>query len=331
MRSHVPAATAERLAAGRWENARVEESGQFHRVLILDDVAVLRMTRAAEAGAATGTGFAPGGSPAEHLPRRMAFLDALAASPLGIAVPAPLSRVWSVHDDGVPVRAAVLQPYLPGQPHPPHEGDPAVLRAIIEDLDRVDVSDPAIAEHLGEPFAFRGPWTPHRVAAVARLGEVLTTEERALLPADWPATVEAITAAVTRWHDDPPVRPQLVHGDLAGHNMRWSPRPGAAPDEVHWELHGILDWDLAHAGDPARNVAYLGVWHGPQRIEAVARNEAEAARAHVWLGAAALDSLDDARHRRSATAAPVRFTKLLRKIVPRIAAAAQALPRAAGA
>ena len=76
---HVDAETGERLAAARWGDGQVQESGQFHRVLVLPDVAVLRMTRMAEAGAAPGTGWAPDDSPAVHLPRRMRLLQALAA------------------------------------------------------------------------------------------------------------------------------------------------------------------------------------------------------------------------------------------------------------
>ncbi len=49
--------------------------------------------------------------------------------------------------------AAVLQRFLPGGPYPPHEGDPDVLRGVLDDLAAVDVTDPRIAPHLGRPFA----------------------------------------------------------------------------------------------------------------------------------------------------------------------------------
>ncbi|MDX1659113.1 MAG: phosphotransferase [Nitriliruptorales bacterium] len=48
---------------------------------------------------------------------------------------------------------------------------------------------------------------------------------------------------------DPPP-PSLVHGDLAGDNVRWR---GDA-------VAGVRDWDLASAWDPAVDAACLA-WH----------------------------------------------------------------------
>lgn len=101
--------------------------------------------------------------------------------------------------------------------------------------------------------------------------------------------------------------------------------PAGDGSDVRWELSGILDWDLAHAGDGARNVAYLGIWHGEERIEDIARTPAEARRARVWLGAAGLDSLDDAAARQELTGRAPRWGRLLRKVVPRIERASCAL------
>lgn len=320
----VAAALADRLRAADWAAGHVVESGQFHRVLVLDGVGVLRMTRLSEAGAPMGAAWAPEDSPAAHLPRRMALLEALADAGLPFAVPRPLSAAVRRDDDaGRPLAAAVLQAFVPGQPHPPHEGDPTVLRGIVDALDTVDVTAPGVAEHLGPPFAFRGPWTPARVARVGRLGASLPAEHAGALPADWAGVVERIAGAVTAWAAAPPDGPALVHGDMAGHNMHWVPAPDG--DGVRWELSGILDWDLAHAGDAARNVAYLGIWHGEGRIEAIARTPAEARRARVWLGAAALDSLDDASARQELTGRDPRWGRLLRKVVPRIERAGAAL------
>lgn len=317
---------AARLRTADWSAGRVVESGQFHRVLVLDGVGVLRMTRLSEAGAPVGAAWTLEDSPAAHLPRRMALLEALADAGLPFAVPRPLSAAVCRDDDaGRPLAAAVLQAFVPGQPHPPHEGDPTVLRGIVDALDTVDVTSPGVAEHLGPPFAFRGPWTPERVARVARLRESLPAEHAGALPADWAGVVERIAAAVTAWAAAPPDGPALVHGDLAGHNMHWAPAPAGDGSDVRWELSGILDWDLAHAGDAARNVAYLGIWHGEGRIEAIARTPAEARRARVWLGAAALDSLDDAAARQEITGRVPRWGRLLRKVLPRIERASAAL------
>lgn len=322
---HVDAETGERLAAARWGDGQVQESGQFHRVLVLPDVAVLRMTRMAEAGAAPGTGWAPDDTPAVHLPRRMRLLQALAARGLPFAVPAPLSEVWRTEtEDGTPLTAAVLQPYLPGQPHPVHEGDPAVLRGIVEALDAVDVEAEDVAAGLGTAWAFRGPWTDERIEGLLALRAALPAEHAGALPADWETAVESIATTARQWFSRPAVAPRLVHGDLAGHNMRWVPVPGAG-DQVEWTLAGVLDWDLAHAGDPARNVADLAIWHGQGLIDEIARDADEADRSRVWLGNAGLEALDDARARQELTGRPLRWDRLLRKVLPRLERAMTAL------
>lgn len=328
----VPAALAARIRSADWGAGHVVESGQFHRVLVLEDVAVLRMTRLSEAGSAAPTSWAPATSPAELLPRRMALVGALAEALLPFAVPRPLSDVVTVHDDaGRPLSATVLQAFVPGQPHPPHEGDPAVLRAMLDALDAVDVADPRLAAGLGPAFAFRGLWTGERVARVGALPRVLGPEHAAMLPAHWPDVVAQVAQRVSAWAAAPPDGPALVHGDLAGHNMLWTPAPAAGPDTpegpdaVHWRLEGILDWDLAHVGDAARNVAYLSIWHGEALIPAIARSAEEERRARVWLAAAALDSLDDAAARQELTGTAPRWGRLLRKVLPRIERAAAKL------
>ncbi|MEO4038647.1 phosphotransferase [Micrococcaceae bacterium Sec6.3] len=355
--------TTARLRAADWSAGGVEEGGQFHRVLVLEDVGVLRMARLHEAGAAPGTVWSRERDPAAQLERRVALVDGLAAARLPWPLPVSLSEVVGAEavrsgagDDGgaVPVpgpggTAAVLQTHLPGFPHPPHEGDPAVLRGIVDALAAVDVADPRIAPHLGAPFAFRGPWTAERVAAVAALPERLAgrlggwpgdappTREADSGPdrvqgdatplAAWPSVVASLTDAVTRWTAEPPVPPCLVHGDLAGHNLRWLPEPGTpVHPEPTWRLAGILDWDLACAWDPALNVAYLGLWHGEELVEDVARDAAEARRARVWLGVMALETLDDAAARDALVGIPDRsWRTLLRKTLPRVTRAVTAL------
>lgn len=249
----------------------------------------------------------------------MRLVAALADAGLPWAVPAPLSAVHTVpDDDGRPFTASVLQAFVPGQLHPPHEGDPTVLRGVVEALAAVDVTTAGLAAQLGDPFAFRGPWTAKRVARLGGLAADLPREQAPAIPDDFPERVERIAADVTAWAAEPPDGPGLVHGDLAGHNMHWRAVPGADPAATVWRPAGVLDWDLAHAGDAARNVAYLGIWHGEELIPQIARTPDEAARAHVWLGAAALDALDDARARQELTGRAPRWGRLLRKTLPRI-------------
>ncbi|MBN6761043.1 phosphotransferase, partial [Micrococcus luteus] len=145
----------------------------------------------------------------------------------------------------------------------------------------------------------------------------------------WPDAVAALADAVTAWTAAPPVPPSLVHGDLAGHNMRWR----AVPEDedprapLRWALAGVLDWDLACAWDPALNVAYLALWHGEEKVPDLARDAAEARRARVWLGAMALETLDDAAARDAIVGglAAGSWRRLLRKTLPRVARALTAL------
>jgi hypothetical protein len=308
-------AAADRLATADWSAGTVEEGGQFHRVLVLPGVGAVRMARNAVA--------------AERLPANVALVQALASTAqLPVAVPVPLTEVVTDADG----TAAVVQEYLPGRAHPPHEGDPVVLRGLCEALAAVDTA--ALEPHLGPPFAYRGPWTAERVRTVrqlpARLRETYggqlwdgewAADHPAVTAAAFPETAGDLLATLTAWTQDPVVAPSLVHGDLAGHNMRWERSGG---DRV---LTGILDWDLASAWDPALNPAYLSLWHGEEKLESIARDPAEAWRARVWLGWTALETLADAAGREdpSTGAGPANWPRLLRKVLPRIGRAVAAL------
>ncbi|MFC7402963.1 aminoglycoside phosphotransferase family protein [Citricoccus sp. GCM10030269] len=309
-----------RLATADWSTGVVEEGGQFHRVLVLPGIGAVRMARTAEA--------------ADRLPVRTALVQALAATAeLPFALPVPLTEV-TVGPDG---RAAVVQEYLPGQAHPPHQGDPAVLCRVCEVLRNIETAP--LEPYLAPPFAFRGPWTPDKVSAVQTLPDRLRSVhgEDVWPDADFAETVRRLTEAVVRWTEDPVVPPSLVHGDLAGHNMRWEPvdlaavgrRSPAMAGSTGWQLTGILDWDLATVWDPALNPAYLCLWHGEDLVDDVARDRFEAQRARVWLGAMALELLYDASLREG-THHPANWTKLLRKVLPRLDRADAALEELTG-
>ncbi|MFC4430688.1 hypothetical protein [Citricoccus alkalitolerans] len=96
-----------------------------------------------------------------------------------------------------------------------------------------------------------------------------------------------------------------------------------------WALTGILDWDLAAVWDPALNPAYLALWHGEDKLEAIARDADEALRGRVWLGWMALETIYDASLREGSTSdtPPANWPKLLRKVLPRVERATEALCR----
>jgi len=286
-----------------WAGGRVEEGGDDHLVLIPGDPvppAVLRIARRPEVG--------------ELLPARTELLARLAPH-LPWVTPVPLGEVdpgepWSC-GSGVPVPddawsgPAVALSWVGGGPHAPHVGDPAALRRIVEAVAAVPVE--AWTGRVAEPFTSTPHWDDASRAAVLA---VLPAAERGAAQAVWSA-LEAFRAGEAGGD-----AVGLVHGDLAGHNMHWSPAgPGAEP-----RLLGIIDWDHAAAWDPAINLAHLALWHGVGVIAPAAPDTALATRASVWVGHLALFRL-----RRAAESGAVRrWDRLLRKTLPRLEHAAGA-------
>lgn len=256
-----------------WNAAHVDTGGQFHEVLVAPEEAVMRMSRTPEAAAA--------------MQRRVDLVQALEGQ-FSFLLPSALGRVW--HDADF---SAVIQRYVPGAAHLPHAGDATALRRVLAELASVEVGE--LEELLAPPFAFRGTWTPDKIESTIKV-----------LPQDLGVAAQQVLDAVDSFAEVPV---SLVHGDLAGHNMRW--REGT--------LLGVIDWDLAAAWDPALNTAYLALWHGHDFIETIAPSVQEAWRARIWLGAMGLESVFDA------SLDPQRdLSGLISKIAPRLLKAAAA-------
>src|SRR5262249_60610263 len=88
--------------------------------------------------------------------------------------------------------------------------------------------DPPMVSRLGDPLALLHEWHD-------RLGEAHPVFELAF------RVLEAARPAATRW--------ALVHGDFRMGNLM----VGAAG------LTGVLDWELAHVGDPVEDLGWLCV------------------------------------------------------------------------
>jgi aminoglycoside phosphotransferase (APT) family kinase protein len=69
----------------------------------------------------------------------------------------------------------------------------------------------------------------------------------------------------------PPAKPTLVHGDLGGTNLRFAAG----------RLVGVLDWDEAHLGDPAADVASIAVTVGWPAAQAIAPELVGSARVYA--------------------------------------------------
>lgn len=228
------------------DDARVVPSGS-HDVVLLPGRAAVRIARSAPA--------------AEALPRRTALLSALTTAGLPFATPVPLTPV--VSDDGW---TAVAVSWIPGSYLPPRDGDPAVLRRILDAVAAVDL-DP-LAGLLDVPHAYAGR---------DRWPELMLTEAVPRLPADLRASGLRRVRDVL---DLDPVPPRLVHGDLTGENMHWS----------DGRLVGVLDWDLAGPADPAIDAACLAHWHGWPTIRK-AVDVTTYARARTWYGTLSVEQI----------------------------------------
>ncbi len=166
-------------------------------------------------------------------------------------MPEPLSDVATV--DG---HAAVAVSWVAGEPHPPGEVDPAILRELLAALRGVDTG--ALDGLLAPPHGYAGAnqWAELMAQAIGQLPADVRGEAQRRLD-------EAVALAA--------VAPSLVHGDLAGSNMRW---------DSGGKLVGIIDWDWASAWDPAVDAACLA-WHGWPAVEAAVDPQTYD-RASVW-------------------------------------------------
>ena len=181
--------------------------GQFHDVVLLPAVAVVRIARRAAAAA--------------QLPRRMALLRRLGELGLPFAVSEVLSEVVVVGE-----RAAVAVSWLAGQPLPRGEGDPQRLAALLAALREVSLD--RVADVLDAPHAYAGrdAWLDLMLhEAIPRLPPRLRAEARR-------RTEEAAALA--------PVTPCLVHGDLGGDSIHWDV-DGDLIGVLDWDLAQPFD------------------------------------------------------------------------------------------
>jgi aminoglycoside phosphotransferase (APT) family kinase protein len=225
-------------------------SGQFHDVVLLPGVAAVRVARREIAAA--------------DLPRRTDLLSRLAVMDLPFEVPTPLGPVATVNN-----RVAVAVSWLEGTAHPEGSGEAARLRAVLDALASVDVT--TLKDVLDEPHAYAGR---------SRWAELLAEEVIPRLPVHLRPEAQSRIQAALELEEVPA---SLVHGDLAGENMHWSP---------DGKLIGVLDWDLAQPFDPAVDAACLA-WHGWDAVRS-AVNVETFRRARVWAATFGIEQVSSA-------------------------------------
>lgn len=226
----------------------LEDGGGSHRVVLAGDGVAVRISRHRQA--------------ADDLVRSTALVDALPE--LGVALPRSLGRVVSLG-----THRAVATRRVPGEPSP-HRVEPTALATVLDALAAVDPEP--LTGLLSPPLAYGGgpDWLDlQRSAVLPRIpAHVRDVARRA---------VETLAAA------DPEqsvAGRQLVHGDLAGANLRWQ----------SGRVVGLIDWDLATAYDPALDLACLAEWHGWHTVEQLA-DPATVRRARVQQDCFALHTV----------------------------------------
>lgn len=189
-------------------SARLAEHGNIHDVVLLPDVAAVRISRRPVA--------------AEAMPRRMELLRVIAACGLPFAVPEPLTPVARFGE-----RAAVAVSWIGGEELPEGQGDPARFAELLGALREVSLT-PQLRASLD---AAREAPDPRGWA------RILAEDVVPRLPDRWREEGERRLAAALALE---PVPDALVHGDLGGSNVHWD-RDGKLVGVVDWDLALAFD------------------------------------------------------------------------------------------
>lgn len=213
-------------------------TGEFHDVVLVPDKAAVKVAR---------------GSAAAHLPRRARLLQRLSEAALPFDTPVPLGEVVTVEG-----RSAIALSWVAGEEAPTRPVEPPHLRVLLEALAGVPLGP--LEGLLDEPHAYAGRegWP-----------DLMLDEVVPRLP------VHVRAEATRRVHaalDLPPVPPSLVHGDLAGQNLRW---------RTDGTVAGVIDWDLAQPFDPAVDAACLASF-GWENLRAAVDTHTFT-RARIWF------------------------------------------------
>lgn len=227
-RPELVAAACDLVPGAAPESCELVTHGQFYDVVTAPGAGVLRVARDPEGAAEL---------------RRVSDLCTRLSVTLPFAVPVSLGPVQMVGG-----RPALATSWVPGEPAPRASERPAEARRLLAALRDVDVR--GLQDVLAPARAYGGgeEWTEiMREGVVPRLPDELRDEAT--------RRIEDVLAL-------PTATPSLVHGDLAGDNVRW----------LGDEVVGVLDWDLASAWDPAVDVACLA-WHGWDTVRQIADEE----------------------------------------------------------
>jgi|GEM_PF-2717591 len=130
---------------------------------------------------------------------------------------------------------------------------------IIEELSRLLLSlwqiDQITLSEVGLETKSQSRWSDFAQDCVANLFPLMSAEGKRRAGEE----LDAVLAI-------PRIATHLIHGDLGGSNLLWAPQPHPI------RLAGVLDWDEAHIGDPAEDLAALQATFGDDVLAGILAN-----------------------------------------------------------
>ncbi len=194
---------------------------------------------------------AEGASEALILRHRAAPFDEETARSVSLATEAALIRATGANGARVPVVRHVCDADDGlGEAYVMVRVDGETLGRKITSDARFDAVRPRLAWQCGESLVAIHRTTP---PAHLKLKAVNGAEELDRYEAVYRATgarrpILELAFQYLRAHTPPPVAPVLLHGDFRNGNIMFDPETGVA---------AILDWELAHLGDPAEDMGWI--------------------------------------------------------------------------
>lgn len=178
--------------------------------------------------------------------------EARAASELAIPIALEADLIAAAYEAGVPSPRVlyVLRPEdaLGAGFFMEHVSGEALGQRIVRDETFAAVR-PKLARQCGEILARIHKLPRPAALPVKSAADVIDALERQHRAEAWPRPVFELAFRWLRQHTPPPAPPRVVHGDFRTGNL--------LIDESG--VRAVLDWELAHAGDPMEDLGWLCV------------------------------------------------------------------------
>src|SRR3989344_1332063 len=194
---------------------------------------------------------APGGAERLILRRRSAPFDEETARSVSLATEAKLIQATGANGARVPqVRHVCDEADGLGEAYVMVRVDGETLGKKIVSDPRFDAVRPGLARQCGESLVaiHRTPPPPGLNLKAVDGTAALDRHQEGSRAARAERPILELAFQYLRKHVPAPVEPVLLHGDFRNGNIMFDPQAGVA---------AILDWELAHIGDPAEDMGWI--------------------------------------------------------------------------